>query len=62
MRNLIIKNITMLSILSLNLNIKKISTPGKMQWFLVKAQKNPKTTAIFAYIYDLAASLDRLIF
>ncbi|MCF8326417.1 MAG: hypothetical protein K9I84_15775 [Leadbetterella sp.] len=45
------------SILSLNLNIKKISTHGKMQWFLLKAQNNKKTTAIFASIYELCARL-----
>ena len=46
------------SILSLNLSIKKISTHGKMQKFLVKAQNNPKSTAIFASIYELWASAE----
>lgn len=41
------------SILSLNLNFRKISTHRKMQWFLLKTQNNPKITAIFASIYEL---------
>lgn len=28
-----------------------------MQWFLLKAQNNKKTTAIFASIYELCARL-----